>query len=91
MLCTNSGYKSSVIFSLLAKSKALSKGILRKVRYELRIINATLWPSLPNTLQVHRADLHNMSDLLALENTISAPTCHAGHIEQLGTIDHVII
>lgn len=28
MLCTKSGYSSSVIFSLLAKSSALSNGIL---------------------------------------------------------------
>lgn len=30
MLCTNKGYKRSVIFSLLAKSRARSNGILKR-------------------------------------------------------------
>lgn len=47
--------------------------------------------NLPNTLQVHRADLDNMSHFFGLENTISSAAGHACNIQKLGPIDEVII
>lgn len=46
---------------------------------------------LPDTLEVHRADLDDVSRLLTLQDTISAASCHASDIEQLGTVDHVVV
>lgn len=48
-------------------------------------------PHLPHALEMHWANLDHMSDLLALENTISPTTGHAGDIEELGAIDHVVV
>jgi hypothetical protein len=45
----------------------------------------------PNSLQVHRANLHNMADLLALEDTVPTTSSHTSHVEQLGTVDHVVV
>jgi hypothetical protein len=45
----------------------------------------------PNTLQVHRSDFHHMADFLAFENAITSTPSHAGDVEQLRAIDHVII
>lgn len=90
MLCTNRGYKSSVIFSLLANSKALSNGILKN--HVSRSPHATKSePHSPDTLQMHRANLDHMSDLLAFQDTIASPTCHSCHVQQLGTVDHVVV
>ena len=47
--------------------------------------------NLPNTLQVHRPNFHHVSDFLAFENAVSPPPSHAGNIEQLGAINHMII
>ena len=46
---------------------------------------------LPNTLQVHRSDLDNMSDFLAFQDAITPASGHASHIEQLCAINHVIV
>jgi hypothetical protein len=32
-----------------------------------------------------------MAQLLALQNTITAATSHPSHVEELGTIDHMVI
>lgn len=45
----------------------------------------------PDTLEVHRANLHNVADLLALENTVTASAGHASDVEQLGAVDHGIV
>lgn len=46
---------------------------------------------LPNTLQVHRANLHHMAQLLTLQDTVTATTSHPSHVEQLRTINHMVI
>jgi hypothetical protein len=54
-------------------------------------INNSKNDNVPNTLQVHGSDLHHVTNFLALENTITSPSRHAGHIEQLRAVNHVII
>jgi hypothetical protein len=77
MSWTKRGYSDSVIFSLFANSSARSNGILRLlVDEELE----ELLEHLPDTLEMHRADLDHMPGLLALQDTISATSCHARHI-----------
>jgi hypothetical protein len=46
---------------------------------------------LPDTLQMHRTYLHDVTNLFAFEYPISPSSRHAGNVEQLGTIDHVVI
>jgi hypothetical protein len=46
---------------------------------------------IPHSLQVHRANLHNMADLLALEDTVPTTSSHTSHVEQLGAVDHVVV
>ena len=46
---------------------------------------------IPNTLKVHRTNLHYMADFFALEDAISSTTRHAGDIQQLCAVNHVII
>lgn len=89
MLCTKSGYSRSVIFSLLAKSRARSKGILSVVR---RAAKKNIWELfLPHALQMHRSNFHNMANLLALQDTISTTPRHSRNIEELRPINHVVI
>ena len=90
MLCTKRGYKRSVIFSLFANSNARSKGILQIVSSIIRV-QVDESRIVPHALQMHRADLHYMSDLLALEDTIPTATRHPRNVEQLGPIDHMVI
>lgn len=45
----------------------------------------------PNALEMHRANLHNVPHFLALENTVSPTSGHSRHIQQLRTINHVVI
>lgn len=45
----------------------------------------------PDTLEVHGANLDNVSCLLALKDAISSTSRHAGDIEKLSSIDHVIV
>ena len=54
-------------------------------------INVMGQDSLPDALQVHGANLHNVANLFALENTVASATRHASHIQELGTIDHVVV
>jgi len=45
----------------------------------------------PDTFQMHWANLDHMLLLLALEDAIPSTSGHASNIEELGTIDHMII
>lgn len=47
--------------------------------------------NVPNTFEVHGSDFNNVTNFLALENTITSPASHAGHIEQLRAVDHMVI
>lgn len=92
MLWTKSGYSSSVIFSLLAKSSALSNGILCAPSQPDRVWRPQRGRrNSPDALEMHRANLYDVPDLLALENAVTAPASHASNIQQLGAIDHVIV
>lgn len=77
-----------MIFSLLAKSRARSKGILQLVN---TINRSSQWSNLPNSLKMHGSDLDHMSNLLALQDTVAATSGHTGHVEELGAIDHVVV
>lgn len=46
---------------------------------------------LPDTLQVHRADLNNVADLFAFQYSISSASGHTGNVQEFCAIDHVII
>ena len=48
-------------------------------------------PHIPDAFEVHWSNLHYMAELLAFENTVATPTCHASDIQQLRTVDHVVI
>lgn len=89
MLCTKRGYRSSVIFSLFAKSSARSKGILFML-VQVRCV-CTHFECLPDTLEMHRSDLDHMSSLLTLKNTVATTTRHSSDIEKLGTINEVVV
>jgi hypothetical protein len=45
----------------------------------------------PNTLEMHWANLDNVSHLFALENSIPTSTSHSRNVEKLGAIDHMVI
>jgi len=47
--------------------------------------------SLPDTLQVHWSDLDDMSDLFTFQDAVTASASHARHVQQLGTVDHVVV
>jgi len=46
-----------------------------------KVGGASLPNNLPDTLQMHGANLDNVPGLLALENTITASAGHPGHVE----------
>jgi hypothetical protein len=46
---------------------------------------------LPDAFQVHRPNFDNMSSLLALENAVATSPRHAGDVQQLRTVDHVVV
>lgn len=79
-----------MIFSLFAKSSARSKGILQSC-VSRQVGHRSSKRHLPDTLQVHWANLHHVSRLLALQDTITTTTCHTGNVQKLRTIDHVIV
>lgn len=58
-----------------------------------RVLNDCLFvgKSLPDAFQMHRTNLHNVPRLFALENAVATSPRHAGDIEQLRTVNHVII
>lgn len=45
----------------------------------------------PDALEVHGADLDDVSCLLALQDAVAAATGHASNIEEFGAVDHVVI
>lgn len=45
----------------------------------------------PDTLEMHWTNLDDVAGLLAFEYTIAAATSHTSHVEQLGTVDHMVI
>jgi hypothetical protein len=88
MSWTNKGYSCSVIFSLLANSRARSKGILRRVS----VMDAKVEKlDSPHTLEVHWADLNDVARLLTLQDTVPSTPRHSCYIQKLGSVDHVII
>lgn len=91
MLCTNKGYKRSVIFSLLAKSRARSNGILSvSVSRDLNAKSSAA-DDLPDPFQVHRSDLDDMTRLFALQYPVSPATSHPRDVQKLGAVDHVVV
>lgn len=76
------------MFSLLAKSSALSKGILQQFSSAAK---QKQHAALPDSFQMHGADLDNVPRLLALEKTISSSAGHACHVQKFCAVDHVII
>lgn len=46
---------------------------------------------LPNALEVHWSDLHHVSNLLRLENAVPSTSGHAGNVQQLGSIDEMVV
>lgn len=46
---------------------------------------------IPDTLQMHGANLDHVTNFFALENAISTTTGHASNVQQLGTVDHMVI
>lgn len=45
----------------------------------------------PNTLQMHWPDLNNVPLLLTFQDAISASSGHSSNVEQLGSVDHVVV
>lgn len=45
----------------------------------------------PHALQVHRTNLDHMTDLFTLQDTVTTTASHTSDIEQLGTVDHMVI
>lgn len=45
----------------------------------------------PNTLEMHRADLDYVPRLLGLQDPVTTASGHLGHVQQLGSVDHVVI
>lgn len=46
---------------------------------------------LPDSFEVHWSDFDYMLEFLALENAVSSSAGHACYVEELGTIDHMVI
>jgi hypothetical protein len=46
---------------------------------------------IPDALQMHRPYLNDMPNLLTLQNTISTATGHTGDIQELCSVDHMVI
>jgi hypothetical protein len=45
----------------------------------------------PDTLEMHWADLNDVTRLFALQYAVSTASCHSRDVQQLGAVDHVII
>ena len=88
MSWTNKGYSCSVIFSLLANSRARSNGILHQI--SMMNDNAERLDS-PDAFEVHRTDLNDMTRLFTLQDTVSSASCHSCNVQKLGSVDHVVI
>ena len=89
MLCTNRGYSDSVIFSLLAKSRARSKGILTRGQCLEQIKGVR--SSIPDTLEMHWTDFDHMSSFLTFEYPISSTSSHSSDVKELRAVYHMII
>ena len=77
-----------MIFSLLAKSRARSNGILRLlIQIDLRGLEMRV----PYAFEMHGANLDDMPHFLTLENSVPSASGHAGNIEEFGTVYHVVI
>lgn len=46
---------------------------------------------LPDTLEMHWTDFHDLSHFLAFENAIPSPSSHAGDIEELCAVYHMVV
>ena len=46
---------------------------------------------IPNAFQMHRTDLDHMSRLFALQDSVSATSCHPSDIQQFSSVDHVVV
>ena len=46
---------------------------------------------LPDTFQMHGANLDDVSGLLGFQDTITSASCHACHVEQFGSVDEMIV
>ena len=77
-----------MIFSLLANSRARSKGILQYVSMMEGKVEKL---DSPHTLEVHWADLNDVARLLTLQNTVPSTSCHSCYVQKLGSVDHMII
>lgn len=80
-----------MIFSLLANSRARSKGILKQDS-----VSPDAWKSsnseiVPDALQMHGPNLNDVSDLLTLQNTITATSRHSCDVQELCAVDHMIV
>lgn len=47
--------------------------------------------NLPNTLEMHRSNFDNMPCLLALENTVATSTRHTSDVQELRTVNHMVV
>lgn len=47
--------------------------------------------NIPDTLKVHRANLDDVTNFLALQDAVSSATGHARNVQQLGAINHVVV
>lgn len=66
-----------MIFSLLANSRARSKGILEQNSVSPDWWKSSIQKIVPDALQMHWSNLDNVSDLLAFQNTIAATSGHS--------------
>lgn len=46
---------------------------------------------IPDTLQVHWPDFDDVSNLFTLQDTVSSTSGHTSHIQELRTVDHMIV
>ncbi len=46
---------------------------------------------LPDSFQMHWADLDHVLLLLTLENAVTSASCHTSNVEELGAVDHVVV
>lgn len=78
-----------MIFSLLAKSSALSNGILRTGQHDSsKLANCA---HSPDAFQMHRANLDHMAHFLALQDPIASTAGHACDVQQFRAVDHMVI
>lgn len=80
-----------MIFSLLAKSRARSKGILDVISKSRRGHGSLGQQYVPNAFQMHGPDLDHVPSLLRLQNAITSASSHPSNVEELCSIDEVVI